>query len=195
MYPPDPNNPSATCNDQSIVSGGGASAASATAGTTGGGEPTTTAGAGGTIYFCSMPSPWKCADLEPDAALTNLPAYPDPYTKPDDPLHAKWDACWSAVEADESPYLSKCVDAPSELAARTGCQDLCNDWRMAMEAACAKDVDCKVVTTVDCALDGTYVNNMGKEVVGDLPGEQPVKKAELPNYACDGEPVTVGEGA
>lgn len=201
LYPPDPNKPDDTCRDQSSGSGGGSGASSADPATSGG-DPTTTAGttdttggADDTVYFCSMQSPWKCADLDPDSALMDLTAYPDPYTDPNKALHTKWDACWSAVEQDESLYLSKCVDAPSDFAARVGCQQWCDQWRIAMEDACGKDVDCNVVTTIDCALDGTYVNNLGLQVLDDEEGEQPVKKSLLPNYACDGEPMKVGEGS
>jgi len=198
-YPPS-NEPKGSCNDgPGGGSGSGPTSDSNTQPTTSEGEssdPTTDGTTGDDdVYFCSPQSPWKCANLVPDDALAadNL-SYPDPYTDPDDPLSSTWDACWSAVDPDESPYVSKCVHAVSDPDARTKCQAWCNEYRIAMEDACDQDPDCTVHTTIDCALDGTYVNNMGQQVVGDLGGEQPVKKAMLPGYACDGEAAALGEG-
>jgi hypothetical protein len=195
-YPPS-NEPQSSCNDGP---GGGPTSDTTPQPTTSDGESESADETGGTggdddVYFCSPQSPWKCANLFPDDALSadNL-SYPDPYTDPNEPLHVMWDACWSAVNPTESPYLSKCVHAVSAPDARTKCQDWCNQYRLAMEEACEQTFECDLQMTIDCALDGTYINNMGQQTVGDQEGEQPVMKGMLPGYECDGEVAELGEG-
>ena len=85
-------------------------------------------------------------DVDNDGVLgetrrSPISSEPDvPNTDPDDPTHSLRDACWSAVNPEGSP-LSKCVVAVSEADAVTKCQDLCNEYREAMEMECANDVE------------------------------------------------------
>jgi hypothetical protein len=204
-FPPS-NTPESSCNDEHTPNG---SASATETPTDGGNDETTieltsttaadtsssetTGGESDNVYLCSMQSPWKCANLQPDNALTDSPAYPDPYTDPNEPTHTLWDACWSAVNL-EGPPLSKCVEAVSDAEAVTKCQTLCNEYREAMEMECGDDVDCDVVTSIDCVLDGNYINSAGQQTNGDPGGEKPVKKSDLPSWECDGEPVKTGDG-
>jgi hypothetical protein len=213
-FPPYPNRPDNECySDSGGGSGGGSgqSSVSATAPTTSAGTDSTTGSTTGSTtddssttestggglekYICSTQSPWKCANLQPDNALTEYPSYPDPWAEPNQSTHALWDACWSKVNTGGSPHLSKCAMAVSPEEATTICQDDCKEYRTMLEEACAGDPDCDVSTTIDCDLDGTYVNSSGMPISGDVGGEKPVLKSNVPSWECDGEALVGGGGS
>lgn len=200
-FPPDPQNPGNTCNDGATTTTSAATSDSATDPTTSGTDGTTggpgetsdtTGGPAQDIYFCSQQSPWKCANLDPDSALAD-DGIVDPYTNPMIPTHAGWDACWCEV-SDAPPALSKCVEAISEADARNKCQIACEEYRKVLQDLCTTDVDCALVSTIDCALDGTYLNSSGQMIMGDPEGEQPILTSQLPGFACDGEPIKLSDG-
>lgn len=213
-FPPYPGHPDSDCYSESgggSGGGSGQSSASATAPTTSAGTDSTTGSTTGSTtddssttestggglekYICSTQSPWKCANLQPDNALTEYPSYPDPWADPNESTHALWDACWSKVNTGGSPHLSKCAMAVSPEEATTICQDDCKEYRTMLEEACAGDPDCDVSTTIDCDLDGTYVNSSGMPISGDVGGEKPVLKSNVPSWECDGEALVGGGGS
>ncbi|MDC0718383.1 hypothetical protein [Nannocystis bainbridge] len=143
-----------------------------------------------------MQSPWKCANLQPDSALAEYPTYPDPWTDANQLTHSLWDNCWSRVEVDGTPYhYSKCVMGLSEADAASICEDDCKEYRKGMEEACAVDPDCAIVGSIDCDLDGSYVNSSGVSITGNPSGERPVLKSTLSGWECDGEALLPKDGA
>lgn len=200
-FPPDPDKEGNGCYSESGGSGGsGQSSASAGGTTTTGGtttdDPTTTGGTGGGLkeYICSTQSPWKCANLVPNDALAEYPAYPDPWTEPGSPDEL-WDNCWSEVNVNGPPHKSKCAMALSVEDAVTTCEKNCKEYRKTMKEDCDSDPDCLVQTTIDCDLDGTYVNSSGQAIAGDPTGEKPVLSSTLSGWECDGEALLPSEGS
>jgi len=194
-FPPVENS---TCGGAGGGSGGGGDTGSPTGGPepTGGSEDSTggsTGGSGKDVYLCALNVPTKCADLLPDDILAGFGGtYKDPYIDPNIPDDTEKDACWGAINVNAPPenILAPCVEAETANQARSICDSLCNTYQddidLKVEAICGmNNPNCKVVTEVDCAMDG----QVGAPPAADSQ-DAPAKLSENPGWACDG-PVMV----
>lgn len=86
------------------------------------------------------------------------------------------------------------MEAIGEADARNKCQIACEEYQKMLTNLCTTDVDCALVSAIDCALDGTYLNSSGQMIMGDPDGEQPLLTSQLPGFACDGEPMKLSDG-
>lgn len=166
-----------------VTTSSGATEATGETGSTGGEEKQ---------YLCSRQSPWKCANLSPDDALSD-DMHEDPYTDAMQATHTLWDDCWVEINSPSLNKLSKCTTALTPEAAETTCQNDCNQYKMMMEALCADDTNCALVTSIDCDFDGVYVNSAGISVSVDAAEEEPIL-TPVSGWECDGEDLKLGTG-
>lgn len=186
-----PSDPNSTCGSPEVSGSGGGSG--------GGGESTAEPEPTGgestgestgepveEVYLCARNIPHKCADLLPDDVLAGYgDNYKDPYIDPEVPSHSEKDACWGLINPDAPPIWSPCVSALDAGMARAKCDVICStyqdDINNKVKAVCGdNNPDCRVVTEVDCAMDGI--------VNGDMDAfDAPEKLAETPGWECDGE--------